>query len=77
MVDPPAPLRGWDDAGVRVPQPGKTDEGLLEKERLFVGLDGEVYHDHVLVDKETIVDILESDEAPEEIRGEIIYDDSG
>lgn len=56
---------------------GKTDEGLLEKERLFVGLDGEIYHDHVLVDKETIVDVLESDEAPEEIRGEIVHGDSG
>lgn len=55
---------------------GLNDAGHLRKERLFVGADGEVYYDHVLLDKAEIVEVIEQDEAPAEIQSEIVYNDS-
>lgn len=53
---------------------GSTEEGYGIQGRLFVGADGQVYHDRVTLDYEQVVDVLEEDNAPEEIRGEIIDD---
>lgn len=55
---------------------GRAEEGEVEKERLFVGADGEIYRDRIVVETEMVVDVIERDEAPEDIAGEIRHDDS-
>lgn len=52
---------------------GKNEEGHLRRERLFVGADGEVYQDRVLIDDAAIVEVLERDFAEDEVRSEVIY----
>ena len=52
---------------------GKNEEGLLRRERLFVGADGEVYQDRVLINDAEIVEVLERDFAEDEVRSEVIY----
>jgi len=43
-------------------QRGHADEGIVERERLFPGADGELYHDHIVIDTESVVEVIERDE---------------
>lgn len=40
----------------------------VEKDRLFIGADGGVYHDRVVVDQEQVVEVLDRDEPPKDVR---------
>ncbi len=47
-------------------QVGHAEEGVIERERLFPGSDGEAYHDHIVVETEDVIEIVERDEQIEE-----------
>lgn len=40
---------------------GRTEEGYVERERLFPGTDGEIYYDRVLLNPEKVAETVESD----------------
>jgi len=40
---------------------GRTEDGYLEQERLFLGADSELYYDRVLLDPEEVVETMESE----------------
>lgn len=42
--------------------------------RLFVGADGDVYHDRLRERKAAVLEVLERDEPPEEASSELIYE---
>jgi len=46
-------------------QRGHAEEDVVERERLFPGADGEVYHDHIVVETESVVEVVDRDEPPE------------
>lgn len=51
------------------------DPDVVLRDRLFVGADGDVYHERIRVRREETLDVLERDEPPEEATSEFIVEE--
>lgn len=50
------------------------DADVYFRDRLFVGDDGEVYHDRIRLRREEVLEVVERDEPPEDIASELVYE---